>query len=132
MMGMTRVRRMRRAFSLIELTLVIAIMGILMTVAVIAFAPRLFQAKVAATKATMRTVQSDLDSYYIQNNAYPATLNVLVPTYQQTVPMDGWKRAFYYRVPGAAGRPYDLISYGEDGQPETADDISVWDLQRDQ
>lgn len=121
--------RLRRAFSLIELSLVIAIMGILMTVAVVAFGPKLMQAKTRATEASLRTVQSQIDSYYVDQNAYPPTLAALVPNYLRSVPADGWKRPFYYRVPGAMGKPYDLISFGEDGQPETPDDISVWDLE---
>ena len=38
-------------------------------------------------------------------------------------PKDAWKRDFYFSVPGANGRPYDLISAGEDGTLGTADDI---------
>lgn len=126
------VRKLRRGgFSLIELTLVIAIMGILMGVAVIAFGPRLMQAKTRATEASLRVVAQEIDSYYVNNNTYPTTLNALVPNYLKSLPMDGWKRPFYYRVPGAHGKPYDLISFGEDGQPDTADDISVWDLDKE-
>lgn len=121
----------RRGFSMLEMTLVILIMGILGTVAVIAFLPQVKGAKVQATKTTMKTIKNSLAQYQGQNSTYPPSLEALVPNFiDAPLPTDGWKRPFYYIAPGANGRPYDLISMGDDGQMNTADDLSVWDLEQ--
>ncbi len=112
-----------RAFSMIEMTLVIALIGILMTVAVFAFLPKLLEGKVTATKATMHTVNGALLSYKAANNTFPTTLTQLVPNYLPTAPKDGWKKEFYYNPQGTNGRPFDLISGGEDLALGTQDDI---------
>lgn len=132
-MGTHRTGRRRRAgFSLIELTLVILIMGILAGVAVIAVAPRVLAAKERVTKTNMRMIKNELESYYVTNNVYPATLEGLVPGYLQRVPRDGWKRDFFYMAPGLDGRPFELRSYGEDGEPNTADDLDIWVLEQEE
>jgi general secretion pathway protein G len=108
---------------MIEMTLVIALIGILMTVAVFAFLPQLLAGKVAATKATMRTVTAALGPYKAANNAFPTSVAQLSPAYIENPAKDAWKRDFYFQAPGTNGRPYDLISAGEDGQFGTPDDI---------
>lgn len=123
--------RAARGFSLLEITLVIALIGLLMGVAVIAFAPTLLRGKEAATKATMRNVDQSLKSFSGSNpNAgYPQTLAELVPSYLEATPKDGWGNEFYYKVgSNRAGKGYDLISLGADGTAETADDINLWDV----
>ncbi len=122
-------RGKRRAFSLLELTLVIAIMGALMAVALVAAGPKLLRAKAGATKATMRVVKQELMAYEGDKNALPTALAQLVPEYiEDKPPKDGWDQDFYYRTPGTGGKPYDLISRGKDGQLDTQDDINIWTL----
>jgi general secretion pathway protein G len=113
----------RRAFSMVEMTLVIALIGVLMAVAVWAFVPQLLRGKEAATKATMRTVDGAMGPYKAAMNAYPTALSQLAPNFLKTAPKDAWGRDFHYAVPGLNSRPYDMISAGDDGQFGTADDI---------
>lgn len=124
--------RGRRGFSLLELTLVILIIGVLMGVAAVAFGPALLRGKTTATKASMTTLKRSITEYQGVNNQYPETLTVLAPDFVEQVPMDGWDNAFYYAAPGQSGRPFDLISAGEDGAYGTADDIDVWTMDQDQ
>lgn len=121
-------RRAARGFSLLELTLVILIIGVLMGVATVAFAPALFRGKTAATKASMTTIRRALEEYKGINNVYPPSIGLLAPNFLQSVPKDGWGNDFYYSVPGQGGQPYTLISAGDDGAYATADDIDVWML----
>lgn len=121
-------RRAARGFSLLELTLVILIIGVLMGVATVAFAPALLRGKTAGTKASLTTVRRALEEYKGINNLYPADIKLLAPNFIQAVPKDGWGKDFYYSVPGQGGQPYTLLSAGEDGQYATADDIDVWML----
>ena len=123
--GLKRRGAGRRGFSMIEMTLVIALIGVLMTVAVVAFVPQLLSGKERATKATMRQVDSFMGPYRAANNAYPTALAQLAPNYLKTAPKDAWGREFHYQVPGLNNRAYDLISAGDDGQFGTADDIDL-------
>jgi len=49
----------------------------------------------------------------------------------RNLPRDPWKNDYVYLVPGSDGEPYEILSYGADGEPggegEQAD-ISSLDL----
>ena len=124
-------RRARRGFSLLELTLVILIIGVLMGVAAVAFGPALLRGKTTATKASMTTLKRAITEFQGFNNQYPVGLEALEPDYIESVPEDGWDNVFYYASPGTGGRPFDLISAGEDGSYGTPDDIDVWTMDQD-
>lgn len=67
---------MRRAFTLIELLIVVAIIAILALIAVPNFLEAQIRSKVARGKADMRSVQTALEAYYVDWNAYPAPSRV--------------------------------------------------------
>jgi general secretion pathway protein G len=127
----TRARRHAAAgFSLIELTLVIVILGVLMGVVAVNVLGQGTRAKVRTTEVSMDTIRTNLDAYQLEYSAYPPTLVTL-----QTVKLladtkalkDGWGNDFFYRVPGSNNRPYDLSSAGADPNDLT-DDIDVWTM----
>jgi len=62
---------MKRAFTLIELLIVVAIIAILAAIAVPNFLEAQVRAKVSRTKADMRTMATALESYVVDNNSYP-------------------------------------------------------------
>jgi len=119
----------RPGFSLLEITLVVLIIGVLMGIATVAFAPRLLQAKGQATEATMVQIKQALETYRGQHNQYPSNLSALTPDLLEGPLVDGWDNPFWYAVPGQGGRPYDLISAGDDGDHGTMEDnIDVWSM----
>jgi prepilin-type N-terminal cleavage/methylation domain-containing protein len=61
----------KRAFTLIELLIVVAIIGILAAIAVPNFLNAQIRAKVARVKADLRAIGTALDSYRVDNTAYP-------------------------------------------------------------
>ncbi|MCW5768154.1 MAG: type II secretion system protein GspG [Phycisphaeraceae bacterium] len=127
--GRIGVSRARRAFSLLEITLVLAIIGVLMAVAAVNVIGGAERAKIRATKASMQTVVGQLKTYHLDNSKYPESLALLVtakPAYLEKLPVDGWGNDFYFKVPGKNGRPYDLMSSGPDGEFSSEDDIDVW------
>jgi prepilin-type N-terminal cleavage/methylation domain-containing protein len=67
-------RSSRRAFTLIELLIVVAIIAILAAIAVPNFLEAQTRAKVSATKSDMRTLVTAVESYGVDNNAYPPHL----------------------------------------------------------
>jgi len=124
-------RRVTRAgFSLLEIMLVVAIIGILMGAVAWNLAGASQKAKISATKMKMKTLKGALTTYSVEQNVYPPTLQPLV--LQRVVESEGikdnWGRDFYYNPQGLAPNPFQLISVGEDGQPNTPDDLDVWTM----
>lgn len=122
----------RPAFSLLELTLVLLIIGLLSAVAAVSFAGAGERARVKTTKATMSQYKQQLRIFATEKTNYPQSLNELVPDFIEpdnsgNAPVDGWKRPFYYQLTPGAAHEFDLISAGKDGEFETADDINLWD-----
>ncbi len=63
----------RRAFTLIELLIVVAIIGILAAIAVPNFLEAQVRAKVSRALADMRTMATGIETYMIDYNEYPRT-----------------------------------------------------------
>lgn len=122
-------RRARGGFSLLELMLVLAIIGILMAVAAFNVLGMGAKGKVTATQSTLNTIKSALDSYILQYSSAPSQLNVLIQTkfLSNKKLQDGWGSNLNYEPrPGDVDRPYLLTSSGPDLQVGTPDDIDVW------
>jgi len=119
-----------RGFSLLELTLVLVILGVLMAVAAINATGRGEQAKVVATKASLSVIKTGIQEYHLANSVYPADLQALVAAkiLDAGKMADGWNRSFVYDSVGPnPGQPFVLYSRGSDNQSSTADDISAWE-----
>ena len=67
-------RRSAKAFTLIELVMVIVILGILAAVAIPRFIDLTASANDAAERGVVGGVRAGIYTYYAQNRAYPASL----------------------------------------------------------
>lgn len=134
-----------QGFTLIEIMVVMVILGLLVAIVAPNIMGRSDQAKVTVAETQLSNIANALDLYRLDNSHYPSTqqgLEALVskPTgspepknwnpdgYLKSVPEDPWGAEYQYVSPGTEG-PYDLYSYGSDGQPGgegDAADISVW------
>jgi len=122
-------RPRRRGFSVLELTIAIAILGVMVAVAGFAMIPYLGRAKVSATKSQMRIVGEALTSYYADKGTFPPDLQTLKTAgYLQKDPSDGWKADFFYSPNGPTQDTFLLISWGADGIDGTEDDIDYVDV----
>jgi len=120
----------RPGFSLIELTAVLVIIGLLMAGAAIAVPGYLERARVRVTKSSMETIKTAINTY-MANNAgdAPETLMVMVPSYiEEGSDVDAWEEPFYYRPTPGGVHDFNLISAGPDKKFQTEDDIDVWTM----
>lgn len=126
----------RRAFTLIELLLVMVIIAILAAVVVPKFTGRTEQARVTAAKADIASMKVALGAFETDTGRFPTTeegLAALVTApagiqgwqhaYIEKVPMDPWGHPYIYRCPGSNGKDFDLFSAGPDGREGSADDV---------
>lgn len=111
------------AFTLLEIMLVVAIIGVLLSAAIYKMAPSLGVAKEMKTKADIQGIRTMLLSYNGSNGSYPESLSALVPRLMEELPKDAYNSPYVYRYPGRRNpASYDLFSAGNDKIPDTADD----------
>jgi type II secretion system protein G len=75
----------RRAFTLIELLIVVAIIAILAAIAVPNFLEAQTRSKVSRTKSDQRSLANALEAYHVDNNRYPAS--TLIPRFARLIPL---------------------------------------------
>ncbi len=102
--------------TLIEIMVVVVILGIVATVVAANVGEKPSLAKVKLTQTAISKLKGEVELYKADKNAYPESLQDLVPRYCDEVPKDGWNRPFVYRMPGTRGA-FDIVSLGEDGLP---------------
>jgi general secretion pathway protein G len=135
-----------RGFTLVEVMVVVAILGILAALIVPKIIGRSDDARIVAAKQDVATLVSALKLYRLDNQRYPSTeqgLKALVEKpsvdplpnnwktggYLDKLPKDPWGNQYQYMQPGVHGE-LDVWSLGADGQPGGAGndaDIGSWD-----
>lgn len=120
----------RPGFSLIELTAVLVILGLLMAGAAIAVPKQIERARVRVTKTSMTTIKTSINTYMADNaGSAPAQLVDLIPNYiEPGSEIDAWNQMFYYLPTPGTAHAFDLISSGADKEFTTNDDINVWTM----
>lgn len=133
-----------RAFTLVEMLLVLVILATLAAIVIPKFAGRSEQAKKTAAQSQISSIELALDSFEVDNGYYPKTgdLDALInppadaknwhgPYLKKGVPLDPWGNAYTYDYPGKHNpNGYDLMSMGPDGQAGSDDDLTNWDASK--
>ena len=119
-------RRPATGFTIIEVMVVLVILGLIGGIVTLNLVGAAGQAKVDTTKQSMQQIVSALNMYHTRNSAYPQSQGweAAIANTLQKAPEDGWGAKFeYFQMEDGAS--FQLISNGEDGQPETPDDIFI-------
>lgn len=125
----------RSGFTLIEILIAMTIIGILSGVVGLSVAGYLRKAKLEATRAQIKTFQTALQMYKAAHAQFPSTSQGLealcvapsIPPQPKDYPAEGylesrnlpkdpWGNPYVYLVPGRKGEPYEILSYGADGE----------------
>ena len=118
-------------FTLLELLVVVAIIGLLAAYVGPRYLSQVNKSEVTAARAQIEAIARALESYRLDVGSYPATevgLKALQrapgnqprwrgPYLQKELPDDPWGHAYVYRLVSANGREFELLSYGRDGRP---------------
>ncbi|MBI3098384.1 MAG: type II secretion system major pseudopilin GspG [Planctomycetes bacterium] len=112
------------AFTLVEIMVVVAIIGLLASIFVVKASNSDRVARVTAARAQLSQLAQAVELYALEKKKYPDTLDVLTAVDPGTgtprldeVPLDPWDHPYVYRHPGPERRPYEIVSWGEDGAP---------------
>lgn len=130
----------RAGFTLMEVLMVLAIMGVIMSLVVPKLLGRQQHANVDATRLSIRGVEQALKMYALDHGGRFPTgadgLSVLIERpsqrdprwrgpYLDEQPRDAWGTPLMYEYPGKRNPSgFDLISPGPDGIQSTEDDVT--------
>ena len=112
-------------FTLVELLIVVAIIGIIAAVAVPNLLNAVDRAKQKRTMADMRSLAEGVEAYSVDFTIYPTASDIsglkiaIHPTHMRVFPgTDGWNNALVYDPGSTVGMGYTLRSTGKDGMVE--------------
>jgi general secretion pathway protein G len=119
-----------RGFTLLELLVVVAIIGLLVGYVAPRYFSQVGKSEVTSVRAQIDGFEKALETYRLDTGRYPSTeqgLNALVtkpgdapkwngPYLRKAVPLDPWGNPYRYRSPAEKG-DYEILSLGKDGQP---------------
>jgi general secretion pathway protein G len=134
--------RSNRAFTLVELLLVLSILALLAGIVLPKFVGQGEKAKVKAAVTQIDSFKTALNLFEVENGHYPKGKNGLMDLMVKprdassewhkyldtdTLPLDPWQHPYVYECPGRHNTDsFDLSSAGPDGQLGNADDINNW------
>jgi len=129
-----------RGFTMVELIIVVAIVGILATMALPMYDTIREKAKVGRAVAEIRNLETDINAYFTEKNELPPTATGLADVGRGEL-LDPWDNKYVYQLVATSGANqrkifgrelntlYDLYSKGRDGK--TAPSLNHLDSEDD-
>ena len=135
-------RRLRSAFTLVELMVVLVILAMLSSVVTVSIRTYLIKSKQSVAKIEISKMVQATDTYFATLDRYPSNsegLTILAARTEEFpegvltfVPNDPWGNPYEYRSPGVESE-YEIISFGADkreGGTGANKDITSMELAR--
>lgn len=124
----------RRAFTLMELLLVLAIIGLLMGGAAVGYSSIMDRGRITKMETNIGTLVAYIQTYTTKNNGSPPSqatgLRALVTKRiltDETLLTDPWGEPLEYKQPGSRSKDkFDIWSKGPDKITGNEDDIGNW------
>lgn len=119
--------RRSRGFTLIEIVIVIALIGLILGVVVSRIMGNQKRAEYKLAESQMQTIAGKIDQFQSDTGRFPNALDELVnapsdvtgwlgPYSKSQELSDPWRRPIEYRQPGDNGALYQITSLGADGK----------------
>lgn len=133
----------QEGFSFLEIIVAVLIMGILAAVVGTGALQWVKRANRNSTITSLNALSQSIDLYKADMGTYPKQLEDLIEAPKGALakkwqgpylskaktPQDGWGHEFYYKVTPGAKHPYDLFSYGPNGEEGPEEEhLSVWEI----
>jgi len=134
-------KQTRRGMTLVEILAVVVILGLIATTLLVGFSGAFGKAKHELARSGIGLLVGKVETYRIEKSDWPSNeLGLAVLSAPHATPtasyfvttdqlLDPWGRNYLYVMPGPEGHPFEILSYGADGQPggegENADLSSV-------
>ena len=117
----------RKGFTLVELLLVVAILGILATVAIMNVGGMSDEAREKATRTSIATIEQSARMFEIRTGKYPDSIDQLMQPMGDRPPLldkksmnDQWGNPFVFKK---TANFIEIRSAGKDGAMNTQDDL---------
>jgi len=128
---LTNKSRHQEGFTLLELLVVVAIIGLLAAYVGPKYFSQIGKSEQAVAKSQVEAFSRALSTYRLEVGAFPSTEEGLAaltskptsatkwngPYLDKVVPEDPWGRPYIYRSPGTHNADFDIETLGKDGQP---------------
>lgn len=125
MMKEKNIKRKDKGFTLLEILIVVAIIGLIASLIVPNLIGRYEKSKEEIAKAQLEMLSTAIEAFRLDIGRYPNSLDELIngndPKWRgpylakKQIPKDPWGKDYQYKYPGDHGS-YDLYSFGPDGQ----------------
>ncbi len=119
---------MKSSFTLIEMVIVVAIIGLLASIATPLYFRHVNSSKITTAKAQVKMLEQAVFDFRLDTGKLPSQsqgLEILIKKdqnvknwkgpYIKGIPLDPWQNKYIYRVPGEHGE-FDIFSWGPDSQ----------------
>lgn len=121
-------------FTLLEMLVVLAIIGLIAGLVGPRFFKQVDKGRITAANTQVKLLRGAVENLRLDVGRYPTAQEGLGllnrppndaalaarwrgPYLDEAVPLDPWSRPYLYAVPGRDGQPFAVYSLGADGQP---------------